>query len=143
MEASGAFSPEDFRDVAADFVCALSIVFNRKELDAKTLWSRIGSAIETGLTEAQGGDLDRFENHCLTHILAPISMVAASESYAAYTAAMRNLDADGSVAFVRYLANHLYPAIIFGRQRWEERKAELEKERKALEKLVPEEGGEA
>lgn len=136
MEASGAFSPDDFREHAANFVCALALVFNRKELDPKTkLWSRIGSAIESGLTEAQGGDLDRFENHCLEHILAPISMVAASESYASYTACVRALDEDGRVAFVHYLSNHLYPAIIFGREKWEERKADLEKERKALEKL--------
>lgn len=140
MEASGAFSPEDFRDIASDFVCALAVVFGR-ELDAKTIWSRIGSAIETGIVEAQGGDLDRFENHCLSHILAPISWVAASEAYAQYTESMRKMDEDARVAFIRYLSKHLYPAVVFGRRKYRDRKAELDKERKALEKLA--EGGEA
>lgn len=142
VEASGAFSPDDFRDIASDFVCALAVVFNRKDLDAKTLWSRIGSAIETGIVEAQGGDIDRFENHCLSHILAPISIVAASDAYGQYTEPMRRMDEDARVAFIRYLSKHLYPAVVFGRRKWEERKAELEKERKALEKLIPAEGGE-
>lgn len=136
VEASGAFSPEDFREIAADFVCALAVVFNRRELEPKTLWSRIGSAIESGIVEAQGGDLERFENHCLSHIKAQIAVVAASEAYGEYTADLRKMDADAKVGFVRYLSTHLYPATIFGRQRWEERKADLEKERKRLEKLA-------
>lgn len=137
MQESGAYSPEVYRDAAADFVCALAIAFNRRVLDAKTLWTRIGSAIETGVVAARGGDLERFEHHCLSHVKASVSLVAASEDYARLTAALRNYDDANRAHFVRYLAEHLYPAIIFGRSRWEERKSELEKARKAIEELEP------
>jgi hypothetical protein len=141
-QANADYSPELQREKAADFVCALALVFNRKVLDAKTLWSRIGSAVETGVVAARGGDLERFEHHCLCHVKASVSLVAASEDYARLTARLRQLDDDGRLHFIRYLSEHLYPAVIFGRAKWEERKAELEKARKSLADLEAEGGAE-
>lgn len=140
-EATGLFSAEDAREAASDFCCALAVVFGR-DLDRLTLWSRIGSAVETALPRAEGGDLERFEHHCLVHVRARISRVAASEVYAELTAPMRSFSGDLANAFVRYLAEHLSAAVIFGREKWEARKAEWDAERKRLRELdAAEEGG--
>lgn len=135
MTESGAYSAEAYRQTAAEFVCALALVFNRRELKAVTLWSRIGSAIETGVVAARGGDLDRFEDHCLRHVKASVSLVASSEDYARMTASLTRFDDAACVHFVRYLAEHTMPAIKRGRALWEARKSDLETARKELDAI--------
>lgn len=135
IQESGAYSPDLYRDSASDFICALAIAFNRKLLKPMTLWSRISSAIETGVVAARGGDIERFEEHCLRHVKASTALVVASDDYRKLTAAIRNYDDANRVHFVRALAEHSTPWLILGRDRWETRKAELQAARAELAEM--------
>lgn len=128
VEARGVLDPLSFREAASDFACALAIVFNRDALDAMTLWSRISSAIDSGLPVANDGDLERFESHCLDHIKATPSRVVSDERYAALTEPLRNYDDEQRAAFLRYLSDHLMPVAMFGRRKWEQLKADKKQE---------------
>lgn len=123
--ASGALSSEGFRDIAVDFAVALCLAFNRRQLDPKTLWTRLDSAIQKGISDACGGDIHALINAACAHVLAPPNAMVSPE-FEALIAPMLKLDEDESYAFVRYLAKSRYTLIVFARKAWEERK-ELKK----------------
>lgn len=127
---SAAFSTDAFRQHGVDFVVALALVFNRRELDVKTLWTRIDSAITTGITEANGNDTHRLIDAACGHVLASPNAVVSSE-FQSLTSGIFAMDEDESYAFVRHLAKSRYTLIAFGRQAWEERK-ELRKAAEAF-----------
>src|SRR3990167_5209566 len=70
--------PEEYRDLASDYVLLLAICFNRDRLDAKTLWTRIDSAIERGLAECDGEDIERFVSVGMEHVFAYVNVVATN-----------------------------------------------------------------
>lgn len=131
VRGTAAFSTEAFREHATNFVVALALAFNRRALDATTLWTRIDSAIKRGVTAAQGGDVDALISSALSHVKASPNAVVSPE-FAAMTDAIRALDEDAVYCFLRYLSDHAYTAIIAGKAAWETRK-ELRKALKAIE----------
>lgn len=112
-------TPAVYRDLASDFVLLLAICFNRDQLDATTLWSRIDSAIERGLGVCDGEDIERFADACLEHVLANINAVAANDAALAIQASIYGLGDSQRVHFLRYLAEHRRPSIVFGRGKWQ------------------------
>jgi hypothetical protein len=113
---------EDYGPFAAEFVLMLAIAFNRRTLDATTLWTRIGSAIERGLAACDGDDLDRLVSVALEHVQANINVVACEDHCVSYQSRLRRLPKEARVYFCRYLADHRYPVIVMGRDLWEQRK---------------------
>lgn len=117
----------DYGPFAAEFVLMLAIAFNRRTLDATTLWTRIGSAIQRGLAACDGDDLDRLVSVALEHVQANINVVACEETCVNYQSRLRRLPKESRVYFCRYLADHWYPVVVMGRDLWEQRKESIKK----------------
>lgn len=123
---------DDYRELASDFVLLLAICFNRRELEATSLWTRIDSAIQKGLAECNGDDVDRMVSSALDHVMANINVVATQADALRIQDSLHSLGRDARAYFTQYLAKHRYPAIVIGRQKWEARKAELAAQVKEL-----------
>lgn len=134
--------PDMFRDLASDYVLLLAMVFNRKRLDAKTIWTRIDSAIQSGLAECDGEDIERFCDVGFNHVQATPNVVACHGGALDIQQQLYSLDEESRVCFLQYLSRHRYPAIVFGRQKWEERKTELQRVADELGATADEKGGE-
>jgi hypothetical protein len=104
---------------------ALALVFNRRSLDPKTLWPRIDTAVQSGLTAANGADVGAFVNAACEHLLASPNAVVSPE-FSELMAPIFSLDEDAAYAFLRHLAASRYTFISFGKEEWEARK-ELKK----------------
>ena len=115
--------PEEYRDLASDYVLLLAICFNRDRLEAVTIWPRIDTAIERGLAECNGEDIERFVSVGLEVVLADVGKVVSNEQALAIQSRLYGLGDSQRVFFLRYLAEHRYPAIVFGRGKWESLKA--------------------
>lgn len=126
----------EFRELASDYVLLLALCFNRRALEAQTLWTRIGSAIAKGLSECGNGDVERFVSTGLAHVLATSNAIAAHPESVRIQCRLYGLSEDERVGFLQYLAKHLAPALVFGRQKWEEQRAEL------FRRMPPEPGAE-
>lgn len=143
VRASAAFSPEAFRDHATNLAVLLAIVFNRRKLDAKTLWTRIDSAIQCGVTAANGADIHALINAACEHVQAAPNAVV-SEEWGLLAGGLFRLDDDEAYAFVRHLEKSRFTLIAFAKQAWEQRKewreaaSKLEKEAARLEALAAE-----
>lgn len=124
---------DTYRDLSSECVLLLAICFNRRELDAVTLWTRIDSAIQKGLAECDGEDVGRFLSACLEHVMASINVAATQSDAVRIQQQLLALHDDARVYFLQYLAKHRYVAIVLGREKWEARKAELAKQLKTLE----------
>jgi len=124
---------EDYRELAGDFVLLLAICFNRKSLDAKTIWTRIDSAIQKGLADCDGEDISQFTNTCLEHVMASVNVVAAQEDCICIQTKLYGLEKQQAVFLLQYLAKHRMPAIVWGRERWENRKEEINAQKAMLE----------
>ncbi len=116
---------DQYRDLSSECVLLLAICFNRRSLDAVTLWSRIDSAIQKGLAECDGEDVGRFLSACLEHVLANINVSATQPDAIRIQQTLLGLTDDGRVYFLQYMAKHRYVAIVLGREKWENRKAEI------------------
>ena len=112
----------EYRELASDFVLLLAICFNRRQLEVTTLWNRIDSAIQKGLAECNGDDLDRFVSAALEHIIAPVGVVASQDDAVRIQEELSGLALDARLYFLQYLAKHRYPAIVMGRKKWQELK---------------------
>ncbi len=119
--------PDEYRDLASDYVLLLAICYNRDRLDAKNIWDGIDKAIERGLAECDGEDVERFVSVGMECVLAEMNVVAANERALEIQSRLFALEDHQRVFFLRYLSEHRYPAIVFGRGKWQsysnERKA--------------------
>ena len=112
-------SPKLYRDMCSEFVLLLAIAFNRLELEALTLWTRIDSGIQKGLSECGGTDVERLVSVCLDHVKAEASRVVADDRCVEIQSKLYNLDDSARVAFIAYLAKHRFVALTLGRDLWE------------------------
>lgn len=124
---------DDYRELASDFVLLLAICFNRQQLEATSLWTRIDSAIQKGLAECNGDDIDRLVSSALEHVLANINVVATQADALRIQESLGSLERDARTYFAQYIAKHRYSAIVIGRQKWEARKAEIAAQVKELQ----------
>lgn len=127
------FNAEDYRELAGDVVFLLAICFNRKQLDAKTIWTRIDSAIQKGLSDCDGEDISQFINSCLEHVLANVNVVACQDDAVRIQTVLYGLEKEQSVFLLQYFAKHRMPAISWGVQKWNERKEEINRQKTMLE----------
>lgn len=125
----------DASEDASDLVLLLAICFNRKLLDAKTLWTRIESAITKAIHEVEPSDTEAFVSTCLEHVKADANVAACQVDSVRIQKHLYDLDAPDRLALVQYLSDHRFPVIMIGRSKWEERKSEIEETRKTLEEV--------
>lgn len=121
MRASGAFSPDAFREHSVNLLVGLAIVFNRKSLDAKTLWTRLDSAVQAGVTAANGGDTHALVNAACEHVMATANGMTSAE-FGNLVGPILDLDEDEAYAFLRHLAKSRFTAIAFAKRAWDDRK---------------------
>lgn len=130
---SAAFSVDAFRDHATNLGVALALVFNRRSLAATTLWTRIDSAIQSGITTANGADIHSLINTACDHVMASPNAVL-SDDFSRLVGPILAMDEDEAYGFIRHLARSRYTLIAFTKQAWEDRKelrtaaARIEKE---------------
>ncbi|MGE4195966.1 MAG: hypothetical protein AB7G11_02425 [Phycisphaerales bacterium] len=93
------------------------------DLDRKSLWSRIGSAIETACAKVSDDDLDRFVTLCLEHVAADPSATAACPPLLQVLETFAQRPPEWRFAFLAWFRSHRYAAIVHGRARWEGVKA--------------------
>ncbi len=110
---------ETVRQDAIRFVTVLAHLFG-ESLDRITLWEKIGAALRTSLAKVADGDLDRFANLCLEHIVAEDSKVAACKALLQLLESWANRPPEWRQAFLHYITTHRIPLLVHGRKRWEE-----------------------
>lgn len=96
-------------------------MFNRRMMDAKLLWTRIDSAIQTGITAANGADIHALINSSCEHVMASPNAVLSAE-FSGLVGPILDMDEDEAYAFVKHLAKSRYTLIAFTKKAWEERK---------------------
>jgi len=124
---------DQYRELSSECVLLFAICFNRRALDPVTLWTRIDSAIQKGLAECDGEDVGRFLSSALEHIMASINVTATQEDAVRIQRSLLNLTDDARVYFLQYMSKHRYVAVVLGREKWENRKAELAIQLKSLD----------
>jgi hypothetical protein len=118
---SAAFSIDAFREHATNLGVALALVFNRKSLNPVTLWTRIDSAIQTGITAANGADIHALINTACEHVMASPNAVLSAE-FGGLIGPILDMEDDEAYAFIRHLARSRYTLIAFTRKAWTDRK---------------------
>lgn len=111
-----------FRPKAARLVVALCLHFGR-DLDRKTLWSRIDSGLQAACAKVSDGDLDRWLDLLLEHVRADPARAAACPQLTGLRADLIGPDEAHRRAFVRYVETRRYAVLAFGRAAWGEYKA--------------------
>jgi hypothetical protein len=91
------------------------------ELDRKTLWNRIGSAIETSIIKCNY-DIAHFVNSCLEHIKAEYSKVACHETILQFIESNSLKSEDWKKSFFHYLSTRHFIIIAKARYEWEQKK---------------------
>jgi hypothetical protein len=115
---------EDQKRMATELCLMLATHFNRKTLDAMTLWTRIGTALAVSSVKVQDGDLSRFITLCLETVKAHSGVFAADETALKLVETFVGKSVEWRQSFVRYIAARSYIIIILGRGAWEDVKAE-------------------
>ena len=122
-----AITPVAIKEMAIRFVTILAELFG-DDLDRLTLWGRIDTALATSLARVgSSDDVDLFASLCLDHVKADAGRSAACQPLLATLDTFGRAPAEDRQAFLAYFRDHRYPAIVFGRQRWDRvKKKEVE-----------------
>lgn len=116
-------SSDEYRDAAESLYLILATHFNRKALDAKTLWTRIASGVTVACRSVPDGDVGRFVEICLKHVQARESMFAADEEASAFLMQHDEMSPAWRQGFIRWLDTHGTIATVYGRCEWEKGRA--------------------
>lgn len=137
---SGAFSDDKMQQLAIDLYVALAVLFNRRKLDAKTIWTRLDSAVQRGCSAANGGDVTALVNACCQHVMAAANGMVAPEVQGLLFPILQ-MDSDAAYAFVRFVEQRRFTLLAFAQKAWGERK-ELLKIAREIERAQEEEAAE-
>lgn len=106
---------DEIRERAIAFVVGLCEVFNAKSLDRKTIWERVGSALETAHAKTVGVDVEFFVSRALEHVLAEPGRVAASAALGETIAWLHERTEAERQAWLTYLSQKRYAVLIHAR----------------------------
>ena len=112
---------ESIKDEAVKFCSILPEVFG-DELDRKTLWTRIGSALDTSIIKSND-DIELFVNFVLEHIKADKLKVAKNEFFLRFMESNNNKPDDWKKQFFNYMSTRGFLIIAKSRQNWEKKKS--------------------
>ena len=115
----GVAEKEAVKQDAIRFVCVLAHLFG-DDLDRKTLWSRIDSALVTAHAKTSDDDLDRFASLCLEHVQADPGKAAACDALTQLSQTWGMRDPEWRHALLAYIATHRFALLTHGRARWED-----------------------
>lgn len=115
---------EEQKRLATELCLMLATHFNRKTLEAVTLWSRIGTALATASVKVQDGDMSRFCTLCLETVKAHPGIFAADEKAHTVVSELIGKSPEWRQSFVRYIAGRSFIIVILARAAWEYVKAD-------------------
>lgn len=113
---------EEMLDLASKIVFALAKHFNRDELEATTLWDRIASGITTACEQVDNGDVTRWLDICLAHVMATPGAVAGDAELRSVMASLAAMDDQKRIQFLAFIKSRVYGILMVGRDLWEQRK---------------------
>lgn len=105
---------------AIDFVIVLCEVFS-SDLDRKTLWNRIGTALETGIAKC-GGSVMSFVHYALEHVKADKTLVAVHPKLSQMVQTWEHQPPEWSKNFLAYIRHNIYTLLIHSRSEWQAKK---------------------
>ena len=114
---SGAAEPQSIKDEAKLLCLTMCDLFGR-DLDRKTLWTRIGTALSTAAAKCDDGDTDRFVSLCLEHIKADDAHAARHGAFGRWVVMMAARDAAYRQAFVRHCGSKTAIVLVHARAAW-------------------------
>lgn len=126
---------EAYRPLATRIVVLLARHYNRETLDPTALWSRIETAILSGV-EKRAGSPETMLSAMLEHVKAPAERVARDEDFAALLGELAAQDQAFLDGLAGYLRKATYAVMMFARSAWEAEKAD--KGKKRLGRQTPE-----
>lgn len=130
-----------YREYARQLVICLCLVYG-KELDRKTIWTRLDSGLQAACAKVSDGDTDRWLDILLDHVRANPNKVVALRALERIRCDLRR-DRSHAAGFVRWVASRRYAVMAHGRAGWEEWKKANGKKAAAAALEVLDEGGTA
>ena len=127
------FDTDAYKELSTKLVLLLYIAFNGRKLDAKTIHSRIESAINKGLADCDGEDISQFVNTALNHVMANINTVTSQPDCVDIQSELYELQPRQAVCLLQYLEKHTMPAIAWANQRYKSKKEEYAAQKAMLE----------
>lgn len=127
------FDTDTYKELSTRLVLLLYIAFNGRKLDAKTIHSRIESAVNKGLADCDGEDISQLVNTALKHVMANINTVTCQQDCVDIQQEIYALGTHQAVCLVQYLGKHTMPAIAWANERYKARKEEIAADKAALE----------
>jgi hypothetical protein len=118
----GSTEKVEIKDAAIRFCSILSSLFG-DDLDQKSKWDRIGTAISTACAKVSDDDADCFVSHCLDHIKAEDAQVARCEALSQLLTTFPQRTPEWRQAYLDYFRSHRHAVLVHGRARWEQVKA--------------------
>lgn len=112
----------EWRDVGASLVATCARFFNHDELDSKTMWTRIETAVSSAVAKAPNGEGDVLVSAALEHVKADAGFVAGDAHTRVLIRSINERSATWRAGLATYLRTALYTAMVFGRELHEERK---------------------
>lgn len=120
-EAKAAEHPKAFETQAVDLAFVMAHLYNREELDAINLWSRIASGLEQSARE-NSGDASSLVNGCLLHIKADAGKTACSEALGNLLGVVSSQDEAWQRQWSRWIVNHIHIITVKARALWQAKK---------------------
>lgn len=111
---------ENIKNEAIRFTSILAKLFG-SDLDRKTLWERIGSALVSSSLK-HSDNIEEFINSCLRHIKAEFYLTASNEEIKSLIDSILLKDKAWHEEFLSYIEKNQYIILIYARKRWEEYK---------------------
>ena len=108
----------EIRDAASRFCSILAHLFG-ESLDRLTLWTKIGTALETAAAKIADDDLDGFVALCLESVKADSAKTAACGPLSSMLDIFLVRTPEWRREFIAYVASHRLVVVVRGRQRWE------------------------
>ncbi len=133
----GVESRDTVKALAVRFAACLPTLYS-KDLDRLSLWTRIGTALETAASKTGGGDFELFIQQSLDHIKAEASAAASSDELASIMATLESWSQTDREQWVMMFQSRLIPLLVLAKAKWGEVKEKKKSTRKSPNAKDPE-----
>lgn len=113
---------EDYREAVRLLAIVLASNFG-EDLDRKTLWKRISSAVSSACAKVPSGEPDLLLSAMLEHVKADEASTSRDVNFVDLLASWEARSDTWREGLVTYLRQNLFAALVFMRQAWSAHKA--------------------
>jgi len=115
------------REIAIRFASLLPRLVG-EQIDRKTMWARLATAIESAAAKTPGGDFELFCQHVLEHIVAEPGKVSENSDLHELLSIVREWPQADREALLEYCQTRLLTVLSFARNNWVNRPKNTTKE---------------